>query len=638
MQRRALWALPMIVAALIATALTPAHATPPPVVADPTEPSVTVISPANSDCEPWDFAKTREENEVVPCPWFPSIAKLANGDLLLGYTWGVSHSFGGSIEVRRSTDDGATWSAPQVVVPPSTDPLVVDIKEPNLTVLDDGTVLMAYWDYAPGRQNRRQVYVIRSTDNGLTWSAPIRPTTSMYSANKGSVATNGEMIQLSSGDLLLPIYGMKAVNGSLGYNGVHVLRSTDRGVSWDPADETVAMWEGPTYVEDQTIGYVEPAITELEDGTIMIVARTQNNGDVSRSTQSTDGGLTWSTPVDIPTVKAHAPHFLTLNDGSRLLTYGDRSHNWGVRPVAARIYDESTGWADTETTLIYRNPGTFADMSYPGSVQLDDGRIFTVYYDRGPGILAGTYSTPEDFRVPACTPATTIKGNPPAGSTTIDLPAMAAANQLTVTTDMMWTNATRPNVGPLGAVDGSHLYWDSAMANRTAPPDASYILDLGSARDLAAIGLTLKPGYAESATVHLSDDGVSWDWCAAAAMYERNSHLASWISFADVTTARYVKVTITDAEGWAMLTELQLAEAPSFAAVRSHVDQAERAGTLTGDPLVDVRMHLDKAEMLVAKGNTESVLDHLANAARKSGAAPDSNLVEAITALADAQG
>jgi hypothetical protein len=77
-----------------------------------------------------------------------------------------------------------------------------------------------------------------------------------------------------------------------------------------------------------------------------------------------------------------------------------------------------------------------------------------------------------------------------------------------------------------------------------------------------------------------------------------------------------------------------LVHAPSFAVVRSYVDQGERAGTLTGKALSEVRGHLDKAEALAAKGNDESVVDQLANAARKSGAAPDSDLVQAIAALA----
>jgi hypothetical protein len=80
--------------------------------------------------------------------------------------------------------------------------------------------------------------------------------------------------------------------------------------------------------------------------------------------------------------------------------------------------------------------------------------------------------------------------------------------------------------------------------------------------------------------------------------------------------------------------QTMLVHAPSFAVVRSYVDQAERAGTLTGKALSEVRGHLDKAEALAAKGNDQSVLDQLANASRKSGAAPESDLALAIAALA----
>ncbi|GAA1814304.1 hypothetical protein [Agromyces neolithicus] len=78
-----------------------------------------------------------------------------------------------------------------------------------------------------------------------------------------------------------------------------------------------------------------------------------------------------------------------------------------------------------------------------------------------------------------------------------------------------------------------------------------------------------------------------------------------------------------------------LVHAPSFAVARSFVDQAERAGTLTGAALEEVRMHIDKAEKLAdgpAAGS--AVAAQLDNAARKSGAAADSDLVQALNALA----
>ncbi|MGA8046995.1 MAG: hypothetical protein WCA30_12100 [Dermatophilaceae bacterium] len=61
--------------------------------------------------------------------------------------------------------------------------------------------------------------------------------------------------------------------------------------------------------------------------------------------------------------------------------------------------------------------------------------------------------------------------------------------------------------------------------------------------------------------------------------------------------------------------------APSFAVVRSYVDQAERAGTLTGDALADVREHLATAEKLLDKGtaNKRAVQAQFDNAIRKAG-------------------
>ncbi|NLP85078.1 hypothetical protein HF576_14595 [Microbacterium sp. CFH 90308] len=84
--------------------------------------------------------------------------------------------------------------------------------------------------------------------------------------------------------------------------------------------------------------------------------------------------------------------------------------------------------------------------------------------------------------------------------------------------------------------------------------------------------------------------------------------------------------------------QTRLDHAPSFAVVRAYVDQAERAGTLAGKALTDVRGHVDKAEMLAAKGNSDSVVDHLANAARKSGLAADSDVVTALTELSATHG
>ncbi|MFE6253889.1 LVIVD repeat-containing protein [Agromyces sp. NPDC057865] len=82
----------------------------------------------------------------------------------------------------------------------------------------------------------------------------------------------------------------------------------------------------------------------------------------------------------------------------------------------------------------------------------------------------------------------------------------------------------------------------------------------------------------------------------------------------------------------------KLVHDPSFAVVRSFVDQAERDGSLSGNALKQVRKSIDQAEKLSAGGSASAnaVATHLGNAARTSGQPADSNLVQALDALAAA--
>ncbi|TYL53462.1 hypothetical protein FYC51_07260 [Agromyces mariniharenae] len=82
----------------------------------------------------------------------------------------------------------------------------------------------------------------------------------------------------------------------------------------------------------------------------------------------------------------------------------------------------------------------------------------------------------------------------------------------------------------------------------------------------------------------------------------------------------------------------KLVHDPSYAVVRSFVDQAERDGSLSGNALKQVRKSIDQAEKLSAGGSASAnaVATHLGNAGRTSGLPADSNLVQALDALAEA--
>ncbi|WP_158289485.1 discoidin domain-containing protein [Paenibacillus flagellatus] len=526
-------------------------------VDDPAVPDVKIVSPENSACLKWDFDKNRIENETVPCPWFSSVAKLANGDLYVAYNLSISHSAHGDIAARRSTDNGLTWSEETIIVDDS-----IDDREPNLTVLRNGDVLLSYFDYVPGRtQNRRKVYIRRSTDNGLTWGPPIVPPTLFYDHPRGYAAVSSEMVELDNGDILMPIYGLRNHDGTMGHFGAHVLRSRDGGYTWLKEDERVAMWGGYEYegydFDTNAIGYPEPALADLGNGHVMMVSRTSRpkfipgttdaNPDlhIMRVSHSYDYGNTWSAPVDEPSLRGHAPHFLKLKNGTHFLTYGAMGFQGvGGRPVVGRMYVDSKGWSYTQSKLLYRNSRAFDDMSYPVSVELDDGRVFTVYYNRAEGILGGTYTRPDPYR--------------------LDLWKMFLNGQAAYQTDMTHRASSKPMMQPWGPLDGNTSYWYTAASATGAPPAKYWQLDLDKAYPITDIGVVLKPGYKESATVDVSVYG-SGDWQTVRTYTMQQTDDYDWTSFGTERDVKHVRVNITDSQGngAATLNDLAIRVAPT---------------------------------------------------------------------------
>ena len=73
-------------------------------------------------------------------------------------------------------------------------------------------------------------------------------------------------------------------------------------------------------------------------------------------------------------------HLLRLSSGRILCTYGYRREPFGVR--AAVSEDEGETW-DMDHEIVIRDDGLHRDLGYPASIQLQDGRILSVYYFHG---------------------------------------------------------------------------------------------------------------------------------------------------------------------------------------------------------------------------------------------------------------
>jgi sialidase-1 len=173
-----------------------------------------------------------------------------------------------TVWITRSTDDGATWSAPVEITP--------QVKRAGWTWYATGPGngiqlrsgrLVIPCDHNVGRSERHS-HVIYSDDRGATWRI-------------GGIAeekTNeSAVVELKSGELLL---NMRSYHGR---NRRAVQRSRDGGLTWSPLELDPALIEPVCQASMITSGrlvlFSNPAATKRERMTVRL---------------SRDGGHTWS--------------------------------------------------------------------------------------------------------------------------------------------------------------------------------------------------------------------------------------------------------------------------------------------------------------------------------------------------------
>jgi hypothetical protein len=98
---------------------------------------------------------------------------------------------------------------------------------------------------------------------------------------------------------------------------------------------------------------------------------------------SDDNGRTWSIPHVTP-LWGFPPHLMLLSDGRVLCSYGYRREPFGQR---ACVSEDGLTW-DVRDEVILRDDAPNGDLGYPASLELEPGRILTVYYQ--PNVPAET--------------------------------------------------------------------------------------------------------------------------------------------------------------------------------------------------------------------------------------------------------
>jgi sialidase-1 len=306
----------------------------------------------------------------------PALA-VTNSGTVLAFCEGRNGGQGdtGDIDllVKRSTDNGETWSAQRVVWDDGANTCgnpapVVDRAT--------GTIwLLMTWnlgsDHEPDiiagkSEDTRRVYVSSSNDDGRTWSEPRditpdvkRPDWTWYATGPGA----GIQVQngTNAGRMIIPCDHIESDTKDY-YS--HVIYSDDHGKTWKLGGRTPK----PDVNECQVV--------ELSDGHLMLNMRNYDRNQHSRQVAySDDGGDTWRDQHFDTTLVESICQASIRRAGDAILFSNPADPDKRVNMTVRRSMDEGKTWQTVES--LHTGPSAYSDLAV-----LADGRGACLY-ERG---------------------------------------------------------------------------------------------------------------------------------------------------------------------------------------------------------------------------------------------------------------
>ncbi len=293
--------------------------------------------------------------EGVSCYRIPAIITAPNGDLVATIDERVPScgdlkwSKDINIIMRRSSDNGKTWTPIETVI---NFPEGKSASDPSMIVDKVTGEIFLFYNYM-NLDTEKDIYylhVMKSADNGKTWSKPSDITSQIAKPNwhkDFKFITSGRGIQTSTGKLLHCMVNLNS--------GMHVFGSDNHGKSWYFIDTPITPAD-------------ESKIVELADGTWMINARSNDKKGMRYVHTSTDEGKTWKTKADPqltdPGCNASIIRYTAIKDGdkkNRLLFANANSVKGRVNMTVKVSYDEGKTWSKGKT--VYEGSSAYSSLT-----------------------------------------------------------------------------------------------------------------------------------------------------------------------------------------------------------------------------------------------------------------------------------